>query len=114
MLGLGTNLNELKARVQKARDDLERLGVLEQPMPEMINTTNILRANEHLTKTDHAKAGLILAYEEYTKQLEQILLSLLSIQSDLKDIVGIKASMIGGPSSKKRTRKRPVRKKSKK
>ncbi len=113
MIGLGNNLNELKARIKKAIGALAQIGPLEQPMPEMINTTNILRANEHLTKTDQAKTNLISAYEEYTKQLEDLAMSLLSIQSDLKDIVATEASLLGD-TNRKKPKKRNIRKKSKK
>ena len=101
MLGLGNNLNALKIRIKKAKEELAKIDSPEQPLPEMINTTNILRENEHLTKSDHAKANLISAYEDYTKQLEELAVSLLSIQSDLKDIVETEASII------KNTRKKP-------
>ncbi len=114
MLGLGNNLNELKARIRKAKEDLAQLGSLEQPMLEMINTTNILRANEHLTKTDQAKTNLISAYDEYAKQLEELATSLLSIQSDLKDIVTVKASLLMTAANKKPRKKKHTRKKSKK
>ncbi len=108
MLGLGNNLNELKIRIQKSQEDLAHLGAPEPTLPEMINSTNILRVNEYLTKTDKNKSNLISAYEEYTKQLEA---SLLSIQSDLRRIITTKASIIG-KKTKKKTRK--TRKKTKK
>jgi hypothetical protein len=111
MRGLGSNLNELKIRIKKAKEELERMGTTEQPLPEMINTTNILRANEYLTKTDQSKTNLIFAYEEYTKQLEDLAVSLLSIQSDLRDIVKTEASMMEKTARRKprkvRARKKP-------
>jgi hypothetical protein len=108
MPGLGNNLNELKLRIQKSQEDLVHLGIPEPTLPEMINTTNILRVNEYLTKSDKNKTNLISAYEEYTKQLET---SLLSIQSDLRDIIKTKASIIGKTTKKK---PRKTRKKTKK
>ncbi len=113
MDGLGNNLNELKIRIKKAREELAEMGLPEQPLPEMINTTNILRANEYLTKTDQGKTYLISAYEEYTKQLEDLATSLLSIQSDLKEIMKTKASMIK-KTRRKKPRKSIVRKKPRK
>jgi hypothetical protein len=113
MHGLGNNLNELKLRISKAREELERMSSSISPLPEMIDSTNILRQNEHLIKVDKAKSNLIISYEEYTKQLEDLALSLLSIQSDLKDIVTTEASILLDGSGKK-PRKPNARKKSKK
>lgn len=102
MLGLGNNLNELKIRVKKAQQDLAQLGIPEPPLPEMINNTNLLRLNDYLTKSDGYKTKLIDAYAEYTKQLEEIIASLLSIQADLKDIVKTEAKIIGIGNKKPR------------
>jgi hypothetical protein len=86
MSGLGNNLNDLRRRIQKAQDDLAQIGAPEPPHPELINTANLLRANEYLTKTDQKKTELLSAYEEYAKQLEQAVTSLLSIQADLNAV----------------------------
>jgi hypothetical protein len=108
MSGLGGNLSEIKQRIQKAQGDLAGIGAPEQPLPEVINMTNLLRANEYLTKTDEKKTALISAFEEYTKQLEQVVTALLSIQTDLRDIVKTEASIIG--SKQKTARKTKTRK----
>lgn len=106
MLGLGNNLSELKIRIQKAHDDLASLGEPSQPLTEMIGSTNAIRLNEYLSKTDAKKTELISDYVLYTKQLEQIISSLFSIQSELKSILKEEASMIESADSKpKRTRK---------
>jgi 7,8-dihydro-6-hydroxymethylpterin-pyrophosphokinase len=101
MLGLGSNLGELKLRVQKAQEELAQLGSPEPPLPEMIDTTNIIRINEYLTKSNESKARLISAYEDYAKKLEEIVSSLLSIQADLKDIIKTEASLIARSGRKK-------------
>ncbi|MGI0004446.1 MAG: hypothetical protein ACREAX_04025 [Candidatus Nitrosotenuis sp.] len=103
-------MNEQKIRIQKAREELANMGSSEQPMPEMINTTNVLRANEHLIKIDQAKTNLISTYEQYTKQLEDMAASLLSIQSDLKDIVKAGAAIIENAPRKKARKKKPSKK----
>lgn len=116
MLGLGNNLHELKIRIQQIQDEISQLGSPEPVMPEMINTTNALRLNEYLVKSDEKKTTLNAAYGEYTRQLEQIISSLLSIQVDLKDIIKTEASIIDAqesspteekPSGKKTRVKRP-------
>ena len=108
MPGLGNNLNGLKLRIQQIQDEISQLGSPEPVMPEMINTTNALRLNEYLTKSDEKKTALNAAYGEYTPQLEQIISSLLSIQVDLKDIIKTEASMIG---AQKATPRKPSGKK---
>ena len=94
MLGLGNNLNELKMRILQIQDEISQIGSPEPVIPEMINTTNALRLNEYLRKSDEKKTALNAAYDDYTRQLEQIISSLLSIQVDLKDIIKAEASII--------------------
>lgn len=113
MVGLGDNLAELKLRVQKAQEELAQLGSPVPPLPEMIDTTNIIRINEYLTKSNEGKSRLISAYEDYAKKLEEIVASLLSIQADLKDIVKTEATIIaksGRKRHKKSTKKAKRRK----
>lgn len=113
MVGPGDNLAELKLRVQKAQEELAQLGSPAPPLPEMIDTTNIIRINEYLTKSNEGKSKLISAYEDYAKKLEEIVASLLSIQADLKDIVKTEASIIaksGRKRQKKSTKKAKRRK----
>lgn len=102
MDGLGNNLSELKNRIRQIHDDLSNLGSPEPVMPEMMNSTNALRLNEYLTKSDEKKTSLIAAYGEYVGQLEQVVSALLSIQADLKDIIRAEASIIDeqGPPTK--------------
>ena len=105
MIGLGNNLNELKIRIQKIHGDLAKLDHPGPALDELIGTTNALRLNDYLTKTDAKKTELIATYEEYSKQLEQIISSLFSIQADLKDILKEETSLIDS-DTKKKTRKR--------
>jgi len=110
MSGLGDNLNDLRQRVKKAQEELAQFGAPEPPLPEVINTTNLLRANEYLTKTAEKKAELLSIYEEYTKQLEQIVASLLSIRTDL-NTVKTQASIIRTSHKKPRKKQRPKKRK---
>ena len=106
MLGLGNNLNELKMRILHIQDEISQLGSPEPVMPEIINTTNALRLNEYLTKSDEKKTALNAAYDDYTRHLEQIVSTLLSIQVDLKDIIKAEASIIDEQESQKKTGKK--------
>jgi hypothetical protein len=112
MLGLGNNLNELRLRIQNVREELAKIGMPEQPLPEVINMTNLLRTNEYLVKTGEKKTELISAYGEYTKQLEGLIDSLLEIQADLREIVRTEAAMIA--SRQKKTKLSAKKTKSKK
>lgn len=115
VLGLGSNLDELKARIQRAKEDLDVIGSPDGPLPEVINATNVLRTNEHLTKTGAKKSELIALLEEYSRRLEDLALSLLSIQSDMHDIIREEASLLGTSKTTRRTggttrtKKRPRR-----
>ena len=46
-------------------------------MPELINATNILRTNEYLTHVNEKKTQIVSSYEEYVKELEAFLSSVL-------------------------------------
>lgn len=106
MEGPGNNLNELKIRIQKLHQELNLLGEPNLPLEQMISATNILRQNEYLIKSNEKRTDLIAAYVEYTKQLDQIVNSLFSIQSDLKDLIKTQASLIQSEKPKKITKKR--------
>jgi hypothetical protein len=105
MVGLGNNLNELKIRIQKIHHELNSLGEPNLPLEQMIGTTNLLRQNEYLVESDAKKTELIAIYAEYAKQLEQIVTSLFSIQTDLKELIKSEASLIESEKPKKITRK---------
>ena len=110
MPGLGNNLNDLKMRIQQIQDEISQLGSPEPIMPEMINTTNALRLNEYLMKSDEKKTALNAVYDDYTRQLEQIVSTLLSIQVDLKNIIKTEASIIDEQESQKTGKKTRVKK----
>jgi hypothetical protein len=114
MRGFGSSLNELKRRIETIQDEISKMDAPEQPHPEIINTTNLLRANEYFAKSDEKKTALLSAYAEYVKQMEQVIASLLSIQSDLRDIVKTEANIIGVGGNRLVRKKPKNRKKSKK
>lgn len=76
-----------------------------EPLPEVINMTNMLRANEYLTKTDKIKSEILMLQDEYSRRLEQLVSSLLSIQSDLQDIVKTEASLLSSTRPVRKARK---------
>jgi biotin-(acetyl-CoA carboxylase) ligase len=109
VIGLGSNLSELKSKIDGVRSDLASIEHPGDPLPEVINTTNVLRLNEYLAKTNEKKSELLVLYEEYAKHLESLVSTLLSIQEDLKDIVKTQVNLLDSEKQKprpKRTRKR--------
>jgi biotin-(acetyl-CoA carboxylase) ligase len=109
VIGLGSNLSELKSKIDGVRSDLASIEHPGDPLPEVINTTNVLRLNEYLAKTNEKKSELLVLYEEYVKHLESLVSTLLSIQEDLKDIVKTQVNLLDSEKQKprpKRTRKR--------
>lgn len=105
MLGLGNNLNELKIRIQKLHQEIGELGQPNIPLENMIESTNLIRQNEYLEKSNSKQADLIVAYVEYSKHLEQIISSLFSIQAELKNIVKEETAMMESESKPKKSRK---------
>ena len=107
-VGAGEIIYDLRKKIQKIKYDLNQLGELPPGIPEMINTANLLRSNEFLSKTNEKKSELILAYEKYSESLEEMLSSVFEIQKDLKEILKVQSSMI---PTKKNTSKSKTAKK---
>ncbi len=103
-LGAGEIIYDLRKKIQKIQAELGRLGSPARDMPEMITSTNLLRSNEYLSKTDAKKTELLLAYKQYSKALEKLLGAVFEIQQDLKEILKVQSTLISG-SPKRRTRK---------
>ena len=106
MMGLGNNLNELKLRIDKIYAEIDYLGGPVSIMEEMIDTTNLLRQNEYLQQSIDKKTQLIAAYDVYAKELEMMVSSLFSIQSELKDLIKTEAKLMDSQK-----RKKPIKKK---
>jgi len=83
-------------------NELSALSNDQNPIPELINLTNLLRANDFLTKTGDKKSELLTTYDQYVKQLENTLTKIIKIQEQLKKSV------------KKRSPRKTVRKKTQK
>ncbi len=95
-------ISELKRKIIQTKNELSALSNDQNQIPELINSTNLLRANDFLTKTGEKKSELLTAYDQYAKQLESTLTKIIKIQEQLKKSV------------KKRFQRKPIRKKTKK
>jgi len=95
-------IGELKRKIIQTKNELSALSDDQNPIPELINSTNLLRANDFLIKTDEKKSEVLTADDQYAKQLENTLTKIIKIQDQLKKSV------------KKRSPRKPVKKKTRK
>ena len=109
-VGAGQVIYELRKQIQKLNSELKHLEESAPDIPELIESTNLLRSNEHLSEVNAKRTELITSYKEYSKELETMLETVFEIQKDLKEILKTQSNLIDEP---KRTRK-STKKKSKK
>ena len=103
MSSIAKKINDLQKNILNAKNDLSEINKQEQPLPEFIDKANLLRSNEYLQRSNDQKSKLIISYEEYTRELERIVSSVLEIKGNLNDL-----------KSKLRPRKKTTKKKRKK
>ncbi len=72
----------------------------------MIESANLLRSNEYLSKSDEKKTELIDAYGKYSKTLEELLSTVFDIQKDLKEILKEQYRLIPNSSKKSKSKKK--------
>lgn len=108
------SLDALKLKINQIKHDLSKLEESNQPMPELINSTNLLRTNEILSKTSKKKTELLNAYESYFKDLERNLKKIQTSLSTLKEDSKRKKQKKTKRKQKTKRKKTRVRKKIKK
>lgn len=92
-----------RKNIQAIKLELDELGSSISDMPELINSANLLRSNEHLTKLSKKQSELICAYDQYSKALENMIDVVFDIQNDLKNLLREQSKLIPDrPMSKKR------------
>ena len=102
---------ELQNKIVDLKIKLSEINKDEKPLPEFINTTNMLRSNEYLQKANDTKSTLLTAYEEYTNELE----NLISLVSKIKgNITSLKSRIKSRNKPKKPVKKRSIKRKIKK
>ena len=79
-------IKELQTRIEKLKHDLSTIKQLEQPQPELINSTNMLRTNEYLTREIQQQSELLSLYEKYSKELENLVVSTSEIKFKIKQL----------------------------
>jgi len=94
---------ELKNQINQIKRDISEIEKLFSPIPEMIESTNILRENEFLKKIVDKKTELVDSYEHYSNQIENLLSSVFDIQNDLKEVVEAQSQLIKYKKSRKKS-----------
>ena len=111
-IGAGEIIYDLRKKIQQAQFDLEQLGEPVSDIPELVESANLLRSNEYLSKANEKKSELLSAYSQYSEALEELLSTVFDIQKDLKEIVKEQSSMI--PSKRKKLSKTKTKSKTRK
>src|SRR3989304_2238441 len=86
MSAIGKKISELQKKIVLAKKELSEINALEQPLPEFIDTTNMLRSNEYLQKSNEKKSHLLIAYEEYTNELENLVSNIAHIKGSIHNL----------------------------
>jgi len=107
-VGAGEIIYELRKQIKKLTFELKNLDNSSSDIPELIESANILRSNEHLAEVNLKRSELISTYKNYSKELEQMLAIVFDIQQDLKEILKTQTSLI---SEQKKSKKRSKTKK---
>jgi len=104
-------LAQIKQKIERLHQELATINQSTQPMPELINATNILRTNEYLTHVNEKKTEIVSSYEEYVKELEAFLSSVLERKLAFLKKTRIKLQKTAKKNLKRKRTKKPKRKK---
>ena len=99
-IGAGKIIYDLRKKIQLVQFELNQIGAPVSDISELIDTANLLRSNESLLKINEKQSELILAFEQHSKALEELLTAVFDIQNNLKDILHAQSSLIPEPKSK--------------
>ena len=111
-MSTSNKVNQLQNQILQIKKELSEINKGEKPLPEFIDTTNMLRSNEYLQKSNDTKSKLLTAYEEYANELENLISSVSKIKGN---IASLKSRIKPRKKSKKKAKKkRTIKRKSKK
>jgi len=100
-----SKINELQNQIIQIKIELSEINKDEKPLPEFIDTTNMLRSNEYLKKSNEEKSKLLIAYEEYTDELENLVTSISKIKGN---ITSLKSRIKSRKKPKKKVKKKRI------
>ncbi len=98
-------INELQNKIIQIKTELSEINKEEKPLPEFIDTTNMLRSNEYLKKANETKSKLLIEYEKYTDELENLVTSISKIKSNL---TSLKSRIKSRKKPKKKVKKKRI------
>ena len=99
-------LLDIQNQIENTKKELEEIKKLEKPLPEFINSTNVLRSNEYYTKEIEKQSELLTHYETYSKGLENLVLSAINLRTKISELK-IRSK------SKRKIAKKPVKRRKK-
>jgi hypothetical protein len=113
-IGVGKIIHEFSKKIQELQSELHELDSPTLDMPELINSTNLLRSNEYLSKVSEKQLELLTVYDQYSKALEDMIEMVFDIQNDLKTILREQSNLISNQKSRKpsmsKNKKKPITK----
>ena len=77
---------ELRQKIQRVQEELSQMDNQVSDIPELINSTNILRANEQLTRVGNKKSELLEIYVQYTRVLTDVIMTIIRTQNKIAEI----------------------------
>ena len=98
---ISNNIYNLRNEIQQLQSELSELGDPVLNIPELITSSNLLRSNEYLLKSDQKKTQLISTFIMYSASMESLLSSVFEIQNDLKSILQEQSLLITSSSKSK-------------
>ena len=98
-MSASNKVSQLQNKIIQIKKELSEINKGETPLPEFIDTTNMLRSNEYLQKANEVKSTLLTAYEDYTNELENLISTVSKIRGNIASL-----------KSRIKTRKKPIKK----
>ena len=98
---ISNNIPNLRNEIEQIQSELTAIGDVVSNIPELITSSNLLRSNEFLVKSDQKKTDLISLYAQYSSSLEVMLSSVFEIQRELTGILQEQSSMLMSSSKPK-------------
>jgi hypothetical protein len=86
-IGVGELIYDFRKKIQLIQTELNQLDEPISDISELIDSANLLRSNDHLSKINTKKTDLIFVYEQYSETMEKLLVTVFDIQKDLKDFL---------------------------
>jgi len=79
-MSANSRLINLQEKIQQIQTSLSGANKSETPIPELIESTNLLRSNEFLIKINQKQNELLSTYEEYVSELKKMISTTLLAQ----------------------------------